>query len=250
MCPACLTQVLWLVPSCPAGCVTAAGSWPPDPRGAAASTVPWQCLLHHKANRELGFILFCWVLGRQILCFSKVALYYWILFHSSLQLWVEFAADGHHYCFTVIVIPSVPILLVFMLFAKHLFFQQWQTNLLYSLISSMSSSVLLTTTTSFKSHVLVAFHRILVSLVLFPSVTIKQAELVLYSSKVVQGGYRAIHIFEMVLHPTYFSRSDRSWKSFICWVPVWPLVDSAAWICTEDQPCLCRGLVTLREGAM
>lgn len=62
-----------------------------------------------------------------------------------------------------------------MLFLKSFFFQKRETNLLYSLASSMSSSVLLTTTTSFKSHVPVAFHRISVSLVLFPSRTIQQA---------------------------------------------------------------------------
>lgn len=124
----------------------------------AASVVP-----QSKSWTGIYFILLSFLRRQILVSFSKVALYYWVLFHSSLQLWAEFAADDHHYFFTVFVIALVPILLVFMLFVKSLFFQRRQTKLLYSLTSSMTSSVLLTTTTSFKSHVPVAFHRILVS---------------------------------------------------------------------------------------
>lgn len=82
------------------------------------------CTTKQIMNWDLFYFVGFWE-GRFLsVCFSKVALYYCILFHSSLQIWVEFAADGHHYFFTVIVIPSVPILLVFMMFAKNLFFQQ------------------------------------------------------------------------------------------------------------------------------
>lgn len=109
---------------------------------------------------------------------SCIKFSYWsfhrVFFFLSEEFFrVEFAADGHRYFFTVFVIDVVPILLFFVLFVKSLFFQKRETNLLYSLASSMSSSVLLTTITSFKSHFAVAFHRISVSLVLFPSGTIQ-----------------------------------------------------------------------------